>query len=155
MPNIRLGELGLRSTGDDKKHEERWKCMKPKWYPITSNYELKDMAIVTRRIKARLDVTLGLPGWGLQNSTIAYMPLPKSMVEDPYAWKSEYRGDELPDIKENRCYLVQLQGTAIDTQRKLKIADLCYLAKDRVWLAVPLNWEVVGWVEYPKPYTGR
>lgn len=129
---------------------------KMSWVPITKNYVLDDEAIVTRKIKSSnpLDVyvTIGLPGWGLQNGTIAYMPLPKNINEEPEAWKSEYRGDELPAIKESKRFIVQLQGSMPNNQSKTRIMDLCLDALKSHWLAVPKGWEVIAWMEFPKPY---
>lgn len=128
--------------------------MKLAWIPLTQNYELNESAIVTRRINNnKFDVTIGLPGWGLQNNTIAYMPLPSNINEDPEAWKSEYRGDNLPNIKDNRCFIVQLQGTSMVNLKKFRIIESCYLAKEQCWLRIPEGWEVIGWQEFPKSFS--
>lgn len=129
--------------------------MKPKWLPITEKFELNDMAIVTRHIKGQkdqklLDVTIGFPGWGLQNGAVAYMPLPRDIIQDPTAWKSEYRGDELPS-KDIPC-MVHLQGAKADNDGKYRILDSYYLAKENRFLRIPNGWEVIAWMEYPKPY---
>lgn len=122
--------------------------MRLKWTPITIDFELTEMAIVTRKLKypSILDVTIGNPGWGMQNRTIAYMPLPQNIDRDPTAWKSEYRGDELPD-KDKAC-IVQLQNSV----GKFKISESYYLAKENRFLRIPNGWEVIAWMEYPKPY---
>jgi len=110
------------------------------------------MAIVTRAIKAPnpLDVTIGYPGWGLQNETLAYMPLPKSINDDPAAWKSEYRGDSLP--KKSGVFIVNLQGILPYNQSELRVAELCYLPEKGRWLAVPVGYEVIAWMGFPRPY---
>jgi hypothetical protein len=120
--------------------------VRTKWTQIKNNYELKDRAIVTRQLLTpkRLDVTIGLPGWGLQNKTLAFMPLPKNIIEAPENWKSEYRGDELPD--KNGMFIVQLQ------KDKLEISSLYFSTEKKCWFAVPEGWEVIGWMDYPKPF---
>ncbi|MCQ4924997.1 hypothetical protein NE686_17990 [Tissierella carlieri] len=129
------------------------KCTVTKWIPIVEDYKLHDTAIVTRKInKNELDVTIGLPGWGLENNTIAYMPLPANINEDRSLWKSEYFGDYLPD--KDGWYIVQLQGVDLNRwfYNKLVIVKLYYASNKCNWLAVPQGWEVVGWMEFPKPY---
>ena len=125
-----------------------------KWIPITQNYELKEMAIVTGKINGnQLDVTIGFPGWGLQNGTIAYMPLPKNINEDPTVWKSEYRGDDLPAKK--GWFIVNLQGIFPHNQGKSKIDKALYLPDKGKWFSVPIGYEVIAWMEFPKPYKVR
>lgn len=125
--------------------------MKPKWIQITESYEINDMAIVTIKINNNeLDVTIGLPSWGLQNHTVAYMPLPESIIKDPLIWKSEYRDDELP--QKSGSYIVQLSGIEAHNENKLKIIDSYFLVKEDKWLRIPDDWEVIGWMKYPKPY---
>lgn len=128
--------------------------MKQKWVPITENYELTKMAIVTRITKDPdgrpvPGVTIGYPGWGLQNKTTAYMPLPKNIIEAPELWKSEYRGDEPPRSGD---YIVQLQGREPHNKNKLEIRWSYFHAKACKWLMVPRDSEVIGWMECPKPY---
>ena len=127
--------------------------MKEKWIPITQTYELKRTAIVTQKMSSDLEVTIGFPGWGLQNGTIAYMPLPKNINEDSTAWKSEYRGDEPP--KKNGWFIANLQGIFPHNQGKSRIIDLYYLAEKDKWLGVPTGYEVIAWMEFPKPYKVR
>ena len=123
-----------------------------KWIPITENYLLDKRAIVTRKAKG-LDVTIGLAGWGLQNGTIAYMPLPENITKAPELWKSEYRGDDPP--KRRGSYIVQLQGILPHNRNWLNIHELYYAVKSSKWLAVPMGWEVIAWMKLPKPYTGN
>ena len=128
--------------------------MKAKWIPIKGNYELEDMSLVTRLItngwgQKIPDVTIGYPGQGLHNRIIAYMAMPKDITKQPEQWQSEYRGDELPN-KKTPC-LVQLQ----DDVGKLRIIESYYLAKENKFLRVPDGWEVLGWMQYPKPYIFR
>lgn len=81
---------------------------KTKWIPLSEDEHLGESAIVTRIINDnQRDVTIGLPGWGLQNKTIAYMLLPPDAIEKPELWKSEYRGDELP---KSGVYITCLQN---------------------------------------------
>jgi len=138
--------------------------MENKWSLMTKDYELTDRAIVTRKIKApkllkSLDVTIGFPGWTADNNgVLAYIPLPKNITEEPEVWKSEYRGDELPT--KNQRYIVCLQWIPTfahgwvfsNTHNRYKITDLCFNAAKNSWLAVPQGWEVLGWMEYPKPF---
>ncbi len=130
---------------------------KNKWITLKENDELRDRAIVTRKIigqkgKKLFDVTIGLPGWSLRNNTIAYMPL-LNITEAPEAWKSEYKGDEFPS--ENISCMAQLQGTQSYNEGKLKIVESYYLAKEYKFLRIPDGWEVIGWSEFPKPFTKK
>lgn len=118
--------------------------MKGNWIPITQNYELTECAIVT--VRSKNPIAMGLPGWGLQNNTLAYMPLPPDINTCPEIWKSEYRGDELPKKSDN--YIVQLQGK----NNRLKVTILFFSTKLYKWLAVPEGWEVIGWMNCPRPY---
>ncbi len=120
--------------------------MKNKWIPVTGNYELNDTAIVTRKINNSMDVTIGLPGWGVHNSTIAYMSLPT--VDDP-AWISEYREGEPP--KASKGYIVLLLSVKNYSQ-PYKIVDGYFLKEKGKWLRIPENYEFLAWMEYPKPY---
>lgn len=123
-----------------------------KWIPIKENFELKDIAIVTRQIKGPKgknisDVTIGYPGWNLKNNTVAYMPLPSNIVEDSTIWKSEYNGDVLP--KKDKGCIVQLQND----MGKFKILDSYFLVDKSQFLRIPSGWEVIAWMDYPKPYS--
>lgn len=126
-----------------------------KWIPLKGNDELNDMAIVTRTIIGKggvpiKDVTIGYSGWSLSNKTIAYMPLPKSILEKPELWKSEYREDEPP--RKNMAVIAQLMGNQSYNEGKLKIIESYYLAKENKFLRIPNDWEVVGWMAFPKPF---
>lgn len=122
-----------------------------KWIPITMENSITDLAIVTqlfnRRTKAR--VTIGFPGWGWRNDTIAYMPLPRPANEDKRGWKSEYWGDELP--QRGRNYIVQIQGVQVGKQDKTQIIEARY-DRDGHWLWVPDGFEIMAWRNFPKPF---
>lgn len=126
--------------------------MRAKWVKMQKNETLSECKIVTRIInKGQLDVTVGYPGWGLHNKTIAYMSLPKMMTAgataSATAWKSDYRGDSLPP---SGWYIVQIQHLL--PEPRLDVRELYYDDKMGRWLAVPDGWEVVGWMSFPKPY---
>lgn len=127
--------------------------MKPKWIPIEENTEINDIAFITRQIKGTkgqrlLDVTIGHPGWGFKNGAVAYMPLPGDILQDPTVWQSEYRGDSLPS-KDMAC-VVQLQDQ--NNEGKFRILESYYLTKENRFLRIPIGWEVIAWMDYPKPY---
>ena len=123
-----------------------------KWTPITGDHKLTNRAIVTvQRISPPgCYVTIGLPGWGLWNNTIAYMPLPENIIDNPGIWKSEYVGDEFPE--NDGWYIVQLQTRPEKHYNKLEVDILYFDAKRYKWLAVPEGWEVIGWMNrLPEP----
>ena len=125
--------------------------MKQKWILIDDKTQLNKMAFVTRTIKGAggkrlLDVTIAHPGWGLNSENVAYMTLPGDILHDPTVWKSEYRGDNNPS-KDMAC-VVQLQNF----EGKFKIIESYYLVSRNRFLRIPDGWEVIAWMEYPKPY---
>lgn len=129
--------------------------MNKKWIQITENYVLNSNAIVTRTLKKvnLHDVTIGNAGWGLHNGAIAYMELPQSIQVSPNIWKSEYRGDELPEGR-NRWCIVQLQGIAQHNYEIHRISNGFFQVDKAKWSAIPDGWEVIAWMDFPKPYKG-
>lgn len=118
------------------------------WIPITGEGFITESAIVTQLINNRSQshVTIGLPGWGYYNDTIAYMPLPRPINEDKRGWKSEYWGDELPSSGK---YIVQLQK---NSDGRLRIGEGYYSEKDFRWSWISADFDVVAWRKFPKPY---
>lgn len=121
------------------------------WILIEGEDYITDSAIVTRLIRGKYyDVTIGYPGWGLYNDTIAYIPLPRPINEDNQGWKSEYCGDESP--KKDGRYIIQIQGINAGNQGKTRIIEAYYEKEKDHWLWVPNGYEVIAWRNFPKPY---
>ena len=123
-----------------------------KWIPIKGDGFITDSAIVTRIIGrgSKSDVTIGFPGWGYYNDTIAYMPLPRPVNEDRRGWKSEYWGNEPP--KKPGRYIVQIQGIKVGRQEVTRIAEAYYDREKGRWLWIPDGYETIAWRNFPKPY---
>lgn len=122
------------------------------WIPITGEDFITESAIVTQLINRRSQshVTIGLPGWGHYNNTIAYMPLPRPINEDKRGWKSEYMGDELPQIK--GTYIAQIQGVTKERQGNTHIIEAYFEMEKERWLWIPKGFEVIAWRRFPKPF---
>lgn len=125
------------------------------WIPITGEGFITESAIVTQLINNRSQshVTIGLPGWGHHNDTIAYMPLPRPIHLDRRGWESEYMGDELPQMKGE--YIVQIQGATKERQGITHIIEAYFEMEKERWMRIPNGFEVIAWRRFPKPFIPR
>lgn len=78
---------------------------------------------------------------------VAWMPLPKHIIDDPEGWYSPYREDSYPS--KNGWYLVCFEKS------KWLIKKLYYDTKQSSFLGVPNKYgDIIAWRSLPKPYTG-